>query len=387
MLLAYLKSALINTPIYSFWASVQSRRQRECFDRLMDRIQQAESTFPSLSQALESRRSERRAISNIPHVLALGHDSWEQYGLWPSLQKIAKFNFYAIGKLNHIYDPAMRCAEGRRILAFVDEMERQGTPFEIVFIYADASFLSSEMLEGLSTRKIWTVLMGLDDKHRLEFCPGMGMFSGQALVAPLVDIYWTTWKMAIPYLWKIGARPIYLAEGADPAFHRKLPMKRDIDILFLGSCYGVRKSLIEYLEKRGLNVSAYGSGWSNGYVNFEKSIELINRSKVVLGIGGVGHMSSVQHLKGRDFEVPMCGALYLTSYNPELTDWYDIGREILCYSSPQNCAEILGIILRDESLQESIRRAALARAQKDHTWEGRILSIFHLLGGDFDCAK
>jgi hypothetical protein len=269
----------------------------------------------------------------------------------------------------------------------VDEMEQKGTPFEVVFMYADASFLASEMLEGLAARKIWTVLIGLDDKHRLEFCTETSFFSGQSLAAPLVDIYWTTWKMALPYLWKIGARPIYLAEGADPAFHCKLEIKRDIDILFLGSCYGMRKSLIEYLVNRGLNVSAYGTGWPNGHVNFDKSIELINRSKVVLGIGGVGHMSSVQHLKGRDFEVPMCGALYLTSYNPELTDWYDIGREILCYSSPQNCAEILGIILRDENLQDSIRRSALIRAQKDHTWEGRLFSIFNLLGGDIERAK
>jgi len=379
MFLSHLKYFLKNTPMYGIWAVFQAHRQRKCFDRLLDRIHQTDLSVQSLEAALDSRRAKRLTISNKPHVLGIGHKAWERYGLWPSLNRVAKFNFYEIGNLSQSYDDAARKAEGIKILNLVDEMERQGNQVDVVFIYADSSFLSLEMLNGLAARRIWTVLMGLDDKHRLEPRLEGRVIVGQEIVAPQVDIYWTTWKMAIPYLWRIGARPLYLAEGADPVFHSKKDLKRDIDILFLGACYGIRKKLIMYLQRRGLNVSAYGKGWPNGYVTFEKSVELINRAKVVLGVGGVGHLDEVQHLKGRDFEVPMCGAVYLTTYNPELCDWYQVGEEILCYSSFQNCAEILINLLSDSKKLEKIRGTVSNIAQKKHTWENRFQELFNLL--------
>ena len=90
-------------------------------------------------------------------------------------------------------------------------------------------------------------------------------------------------------------------------------------------------------------------------------------------------MLGVQHLKGRDFEVPMCGAVYLTSYNPELSDWYDIGRDILCYSSSQDCLEILKWLLPDLDKQSKIRDNAQNRSRQQNTWECRIKKILFSL--------
>lgn len=113
-------------------------------------------------------------------------------------------------------------------------------------------------------------------------------------------------------------------------------------------------------------------------MDFEKTVELYNRTKIVFGIGGVGAMNGVKHLKGCDFEVPMPGALYMTSYNPELTDHYRIGEEILCYSSFEECADLVHWILRHPDEAEKIRLQALKRSLKDHTWEKRLLSLFNL---------
>ena len=87
----------------------------------------------------------------------------------------------------------------------------------------------------------------------------------------------------------------------------------------------------------------------------------------------------VYHLKGRDFEVPMCGAAYLTSYHPQLCDWFRIGEEILCYSSPQNCAELLLTVLGDDKRLASVRSAARARSLQDHTWETRFTRLFEMI--------
>ncbi len=373
-----IKSILARTPVYNGWVALQQIGQRQQFNRLLRDVAQTQGETPSLAKELAALALRRRALSSRPRVVALGHNAWEQYGLWPTFSSLADFHLIPLDLVDGTWNESLRSREGARVLAAIDALDRE-SPVELVFIYADSSFLDPAMLKGLAERNIWTVLMGLDDKHRLATRMQFGMQTGQALIAPLVDIYWTTWKSAIPLFWKIGARPLYLAEGADPNFHHPIELERDIEVLFLGAKYGTREKMVSYLRKQGYGVEAYGRGWPNEYVSFEKSIELISRSKVVLGIGGVGHLDTVQHLKGRDFEVPMCGAVYLTSYNPELADWYAIGEEILCYSSPQNCVEILDWTLRDTQKQTKIRSAALLRSLRDHTWESRLNTLFDVL--------
>jgi spore maturation protein CgeB len=95
-------------------------------------------------------------------------------------------------------------------------------------------------------------------------------------------------------------------------------------------------------------------------------------------MGAVIQTDRIKHLKGRDFEVPMSGAAYLTSFNPELTDHFDVGREILCYASESECAEVLSFVLRRPELLVELRRAARARCLRDHTWERRVRELYDL---------
>ena len=182
--------------------------------------------------------------------------------------------------------------------------------------------------------------MGLDDKQQFVWPVDERVGEAhQRRIARQVDVYWTTWKAGLPLIAAAGGRPWYQPEGAHPRFHVRAEVPRDLDVVFVGSAYGHRSGLVDYLRARGFAVETRGQGWPEGRVTFEETVALFNRAKVVLGVGGVGHMRSVAHLKGRDFEVPMCGALYLTSFNSELADFYVIGREILCYSSLEDCAD------------------------------------------------
>ena len=130
---------------------------------------------------------------------------------------------------------------------------------------------------------------------------------------------------------------------------------------------------------QGFQVDAFGGGWPSGRVSFDETVNLFSRAKVVLGCGTVQHTDGVFHLKGRDFEVPMCGVVYLTTYCWELSLSYDIGREILCYSSLPECAEVLHHILRDPTRADAMRAAVLDGARARHTWERRIQDMFTLL--------
>ena len=109
-------------------------------------------------------------------------------------------------------------------------------------------------------------------------------------------------------------------------------------------------------------------------------VEIYNRSCINLGFAAVGETADVFHLKGRDFEVPMSGGLYLTQYHPELENVYRVGSEILCYRTPEDLADTVARYLDHPNAAESVRRAGHRRAIEYHTWRQRFASAFRQLG-------
>ncbi len=100
----------------------------------------------------------------------------------------------------------------------------------------------------------------------------------------------------------------------------------------------MRPILVNYLKKNGINVKCFGSGWEAGSLPSDEMIKIYSQTRVNLGFGYVG-FSSDQCLKGRDFEVPSCGAVYLTSYNENLPRVYKIREEIETYLDFKDCVK------------------------------------------------
>jgi spore maturation protein CgeB len=99
-----------------------------------------------------------------------------------------------------------------------------------------------------------------------------------------------------------------------------------------------------------------------------------------LGIGTDTIQYNIVALKGRDFEVPTCGSFYLTQYNPELEEFYDIGKEIVCYNSLEDMLEKIRYYLSHPEDAEEIRKAALKKSLAEHTWKKRFNKAFDIMG-------
>lgn len=338
-----------------------------------------------IKEKLRDKANNRRVFpckDILPVIVGFGStDSWQQNGLWPGFRSLSNFSLYEIPneRLPGISSEKIeRQIKSEKFLEYIDHIDKIA-PVNMAYFYHSGRHISDELLSELHHRGIWTVIMSLDDKH--QFTYPIDSESGephQLRVARQCDVYWTTWKIGTSIVRRIGGTPWYGGEAANPNIYRSLGMKRDMDVVFVGANYGYRGHLINYLKKRKISVTPYGIGWPNGPISSEKMIEVFNRAKVVLGIGGVGHMKGVKHVKGRDFEVPMCAALYLTSYNPELCDFFEIGHEILCYSSFEECEELIIWALQNPIKCEAIRQAALNRSLREHTWEQRLKSVMDL---------
>jgi len=76
----------------------------------------------------------------------------------------------------------------------------------------------------------------------------------------------------------------------------------------------------------------------------------------------------------------MSGGLYLTEHSPELEKVYEIDREIVTYRDFNDLLAKIRWLLGNPEAAEAIRRQGLARARRDHSWEGRFEKIFRTIG-------
>ena len=371
-----------------YWIERQERNQQARFDSLLHRLEsmaKSRNDRDSLQrERLAKLAASRRAFTDEtgkPRVIAFGADDWERYGLWPAMSRASNFTLWQyqneVSALKT--DDAYRKVVAQKFLQFVDQEDAK-CPVTCVFFYAAGLHVSSELLSSLHARGIWTIILGLDDKHQLSDPDGaVDGLSNQLRVALKCDLYWTTWKLAADAINSAGGSAWFAPPGGDPEFFRPVQRAKDIDLVFVGSRYGHRGPLVNYLRSKGLKVDAYGRGWGQAPPDFASTLDLFSRARVVIGNGSVGYMNGVRHLKGRDFEVPMAGEVYLTTTNPELSQFFSVGQEILCYNSFADCAEIAHDILQQESKARTIRQRARERCVNDHTWDSRLSQLFSQL--------
>lgn len=207
-----------------------------------------------------------------------------------------------------------------------------------------------------------------------------GQDVGPGRLAHVIDLNLTNAPESCVKYQANGGLAMFWPEAAHSALHRPYESELDIDISFVGRKYGWRAEFIERLKQDGVNVAAFGPGWDNGALSDTEMIRLYSRSRINLGFSGVGYSKKLLCLKGRDFEIPMSGGLYLTQDNPELNLVYDVGNEIVTYKDYAHCLKQIRWLLDNPDKAQEIRQAGLKRAQKEHAWDKRFTQIFCMSG-------
>ncbi len=266
------------------------------------------------------------------------------------------------------------------------------------------------------------------------YCNAAHQFHLVADIAPHYDVCMVPERQALAGYTAIAARPIYIQMAANPDVYRPYDVPRIYDVTFVGQRYLNRAEWLGYLHRHGINVRAWGPGWpavpaqtdndgtslarrmrrhagrlkrsiakwfaGNRHgtqrattdlpaercgppLSDEELILMYSRSHISLNFSEVQDQRTGQikrHIRLRDFEVPMCGALYFTGYQEELADYYEIGREVVCYDSIEELADKVRYYLLHESEAQKIREAGLRRARRDHTWANRFRQLFAEMG-------
>jgi len=219
-----------------------------------------------------------------------------------------------------------------------------------------------------------------DDKLNFPGKPVGGRFPTPAANAHVVDLNLTNAPDSVVKYAVHGGLAMFWPPAGHPDVHRPYELPFEYDVSFVGACYGMRPKFINSLKKKGIEVICFGQGWPNGTLSDEEMVKLYSRSRINLGFAGIGYSFKLMCLKGRDFEVPISGGLYMTQNNPELNRVFDIGSEIVTYDDKYDCAEKIKTLLNNPERAASIRIAGRKRCLKDHTYENRWDQIFAMAG-------
>ena len=78
----------------------------------------------------------------------------------------------------------------------------------------------------------------------------------------------------------------------------------------------------------------------------------------------------------RVFDVLSCGGFLITNFQAELPELFEIGRELVCYSSVAELKELVDYYLRHEEERKRIAENGLRRIQECYTPEIQMKKIF-----------
>lgn len=318
------------------------------------------------------------------HILAIYHNyNWEGPSFETSLS--------AFGKVTHLdwRDPALAGGKQPDDTGWREAMNRgllqsasaaaEEQPFDVVFAYLSGEQVDGIVLQELHRLGAPMVNLALNDKETFVGRIRGGHATGARDICRHFDLCWTSTEDALEKYVVEGATPLYLPEGANPLVHKPYDEEKKYDVSFTGQCYGNRPEIIDRLRAAGIKVHAFGPCWPSGPLTMEEMVRTWSRSRINLGFGGVLGHKGTYCLKGRDFEVPMSGGLYLTEHHDELLPFYDIGREIVTYTSFDDLLEKIHRLLSDPEQAEIIRRAGYARALREHSWEMRFERVFRMV--------
>lgn len=321
-----------------------------------------------------------------------------------------------MGRISHSDPVEARAHYSERI---IDDVERthRSAGIDLFFSYFYSAMILPEALQLIKALGIPTVNF---------YCNSIHQFHLVEEIAPHFDYCMFPEREAIGKYLAVGAKPVHIQMAANPRFYRPYALPREYPVTFVGQKYLNRGEYVGYLFSNAVDVRVWGSGWQmpaapqlvlSPYrrmrglagalkrrlltgqqplpakrlpddrcgppLSDEELVKMYSRTFISLGFSEVQDQRTGQvkrHIRLRDFEAPMSGAFYLVGYQEELADYYELGREIVCYDDQRELLDKVRYYLNHESQVERIREAGLRRARRDHTWENRFRQLFEEIG-------
>lgn len=325
-------------------------------------------------------------------------------------------------------DAAARARFSQKLLdAFRREHAKK--PFDLFFSYMMDGMVELAAIDGIRKTGVPTCNFSCNNTHQFYLVDEL---------SPHFDYNLHSEKDARDKFLAIGANPLWWPMASNPKYFKPMDVPRTIQASFVGANYALRPRYIAHLLENGIDVQAFGPGWQGGartqwrsiakhyvlllrsflaldpikqstasflladhdfhrslFARFPKNlhapipddelIALYSQSHISLGFLEIydchdPSRAVKQHLHLREFEAPMCGALYCTGYMDELSEMFEPDKEVLVYRNQHELLDKVHYYLAHPEQGEKIRLAGRKRALAEHTYHSRFRKLFELIG-------
>jgi spore maturation protein CgeB len=206
------------------------------------------------------------------------------------------------------------------------------------------------------------------------------------------DLILTSFPHYVDRLRSLGVDSEYFRIGFDERVLSLLgTVDKDINFSFVGGIsrhHGGAIPLLEYLaEQTDIRIFGYGAERlpadspirrrHGGEVWGMEMYRVLARSRITFN----RHISVAENYANnmRLYEATGTGAMLLTDHKENLHELFDIGREVVTYSSKEEAAEMVRYYLMHPKEAEEIARAGQARTLRDHTYAHRMRELVPIL--------
>jgi spore maturation protein CgeB len=304
----------------------------------------------------------------------------------------------------------------------------RGGGVDLFFSYLVDGAIDPTLIDEIRATGIPTCNFSCNNTHQFDLVDE---------ISPHFDFSAHSEKDAAEKFRSVGANPVWFPMAANPNYYHPVETPRAIDVSFVGQRYALRPAYVGRLLDSGIDVHVYGPGWRlntpgllgeakrflrrgeraaramvavgseskarasaeaawleaaervrthyganmHAAVSDDEMVRLYSASAVSLGFSEVydRHDPSAEvkrHLHLRDFEAPMCGAMYLAGRTDELGEFYDMETEVITYGDADELVEKARFLLANPAVCARVRDAGLKRARACHTYHRRLTDLF-----------
>lgn len=307
-------------------------------------------------------------------------------------------------EVTHFAFDAVERAVGRREMnrQLVEQVQEEGPDLVFFFLFEDE--FDPATVDAITSR-VPTFNWFADDQWRFE------IYSKRW--AKHFTLVSTTDPDALNRYHSYGIRNVILTQWAcNHNLYRPIPVEQDIDVSFVGQRHGDRGRYIQRLHDSGRSVQTWGYGWPNGRLTQDDMISTFSRTKVNLNLSNASRPNIASALltlakqsaidrklptsselsaavavrpdqvKGRNFEIPGCRGMLLTSAVRGLEEFFEIGREIEVFRNPEELLEKCNYYVSNTEERRRVAEAGYSRTLSEHTYAHRFQAIFREFGFD-----
>lgn len=241
--------------------------------------------------------------------------------------------------------------------------ENFSTPFEEIIKDYDIIFClenyDNGWLPDLSSLNHYKVFWSIDShcelKSHIKFC-----------VDSKINLHLNSNLHYIQYFEKFVEKNFWFPNAVDTRWWREKPVKKNVDIGFLGSNIEKRQEVFPFLQDT-IGLSTFSG------VTGEEAVELINKFKIGF------NLSIADDINYRTFETGACKVPLITNVVPGLENLFVLDEEIVTYN---NLKEMLGAcvwLLKDDVSRKQIAENGYRKIVEKHTYAKRTQLLKEIL--------